>query len=346
MRVGLGYLNMAPAGDSATARALYADFLHDVRWAEDRGFAGIWVTEHHFSTYSLTSSPLILLAQAAAAAPRLRLGTSILVLPFWDPVRLAADVLTLDALSAGRFDFGIGRGYQPHEFLGFGRDAADNREIFAEAVDALEQLFTQEDRDFKGRHVRIDAPVTLLPRPTQQPHPPIWMAATSPESLRFAADRGFHFMLPAVTTYDQIVERRGWIDQAGGLPAGREFQVNRFVYLGDDAGRQRVVREIARQLQTSAALTNSVYPDAGAAPTPDQIDPAVEEKVRDILITGSADEVIDQFRALADVGISYVIAGFEFGYLNTETARHSRERFANEVLPHLADLTPSRPGSN
>ncbi|CAO5173238.1 Luciferase [Frankia sp. AiPs1] len=346
MRVGLGYLNMAPAGDSATARAIYADFLHDVRWAENRGFAGIWVTEHHFSTYSLTSSPLLLLAQAAAAAPRLRLGTSILVLPFWDPVRLAADVLTLDALSAGRFDFGIGRGYQPHEFLGFGRDAADNREIFTEAVDVLEQLFTQQDRDFKGRHVQIDAPVTLLPRPTQQPHPPIWMAATSPESLRFAADRGFHFMLPAVTTHDEIVERRAWIDQAGGLPAGREFQVNRFVYLGDDEGRERVVREIARQLQTSAALTNGVHPEFGAAPAPDQIDPAVEDKVRGILITGSADEVIDQFRALADVGISYVIAGFAFGYLDTETARRSRERFATEVLPHLADLTTTRAVQN
>ncbi|MCK9900265.1 luciferase [Parafrankia colletiae] len=340
MRVGLGYLNMAPAGDSATARSIYADFLHDARWAEDRGFAGIWVTEHHFSTYSLTSSPLLLLAQAAAAAPRLRLGTSILVLPFWDPVRLAADVLTLDALSGGRFDLGIGRGYQPHEFLGFGRDPADNREIFAEAVDVVVQLFTQEDGDFKGRYFQIDAPVTLLPRPTQQPHPPIWMAATSPESLRFAADQGFHFMLPAVTTFEEIVERRRWIEEAGGLPDGREFQVNRFVYLGDEEGRERVVREIARQLQTSAGLTNSVYPVLGAAPAPEEIDPAVEAKVRDILITGSADEVVDQFRALAETGITYVIAGFEFGYLDTGTARRSRELFATDVLPHLAEISP------
>ncbi|ABW12869.1 luciferase family protein [Parafrankia sp. EAN1pec] len=335
MRVGLGYLNMAPAGDAPTARALYADFLHDARWAQAAGFAGIWVTEHHFSTYSLTSSPLLLLAQAAVVAPTLRLGTSILVLPFWDPVRLAADLLTLDALSGGRLDVGIGRGYQPHEFHGFGRDPADSRAAFTEAVDLLQQLFTGHDERFAGRFHRIDTPVTLLPRPTQRPHPPIWTSATSPESLRFAADRGFHFMLPAGTTFPQVVERRRWIEEAGGLPAGREFQVNRFVYLGDEEGRAAVVREIARQLQTSAALTEGTGPVAGAAPAPERPDPAMEEKAREVLITGSASEVLEQFLALAETGITYVIASFAFGYLDLRVSRRSRERFAAEVLPRL-----------
>ncbi|MCM3923952.1 LLM class flavin-dependent oxidoreductase [Frankia sp. AiPs1] len=341
MRVGLGYLNMAPAGDSRTAQTIYADLLRDARWAQDSGFAGIWLTEHHFSTYGLTASPLLLLAQVAAAAPRLRLGTSVLVLPFWDPVRLAADVLTLDALSGGRLDLGIGRGYQPHEFLGFGRDRADNREIFTEAVEALQRLFTHEDSDFRGRFVRIDTPVTVLPRPTQQPHPPIWMAATSPDSLRVAAERGFHYMLPGLTTIEEIAQRRRWIEDAGGLPPGREFQVNRFVYLGDDDGRERVVREIVRQVQTSQALTNSVPPRAGIAPSTDDVDPALAAKVREVLVTGTAGEVIEQFRALADGGITYVIAGFSFGYLDAATARRSRERFAADVLPHLAALSPA-----
>ncbi|OAA19779.1 flavin-dependent oxidoreductase, F420-dependent methylene-tetrahydromethanopterin reductase [Frankia sp. EI5c] len=336
MRVGLGYLNMAPAGDAVTARDLYAGFLRDARWAQAAGFAGIWITEHHFSTYSLTSSPLLLLAQAALAAPGLRLGTSVLVLPFWDPVRLAADALTLDALSGGRLDLGIGRGYQPHEFLGFGRDPAENRAVFAEAVDLLQQLLTRPDEQFSGRFHQVNAPVTVLPRPAQQPHPPIWMAATSEESLRFAADRDFNFMLPAGTTFPQIVERRQWIEQAGGLPAGREFQVNRFVYLGDDEGREQAVREIARQLQTSAALAEGTHPGAGAAPTPATPDPAMEEKAREVLIAGSAPEVLERFRELAAAGITYVIASFAFGYLHPRVSQRSRRRFAAQVLPYLS----------
>ncbi|MFF2813568.1 LLM class flavin-dependent oxidoreductase [Streptomyces sp. NPDC058000] len=341
MRVGLGYLNMAPAGDAATAQATYDDFFHDVQWADDKGFAGIWVTEHHFSTYSLTSSPLLLLAKASALAPRLRLGTSILVLPFWDPVRLAADVLSLDALSSGRFDLGIGRGYQPHEFLGFGRNPEDNRAIFEESVDVVTQLFNRQDADFTGKFFRIDAPVTLLPRPTQQPHPPIWMAATSRESLAFAARHGFHFMLPAVTTYEQIVERRAWIEAetaaSGGL-GDREFQVNRFVYCGEDEeGRRAVVREIARQLQTSSALTRGTYPIDGDAPTPEHIDPEFEAKAEGVLVAGGPEEVLAEFRRLSDAGITYVIAGFSFGYLPKEVAQKSMERFAAEVLPHLGE---------
>ncbi|MFF7654293.1 LLM class flavin-dependent oxidoreductase [Streptomyces sp. NPDC007983] len=342
MRVGLGYLNMAPAGDAATTQATFDDFFQDVQWADDKGFAGIWVTEHHFSTYSLTSSPLLLLAKASALAPRLRLGTSILVLPFWDPVRLSADVLSLDALSSGRFDLGIGRGYQPHEFLGFGRNPDDNRAIFEEAVDVVMQLFTERDNDFHGKYTSIDAPVTLLPRPTQAPHPPIWMAATSRESLAFAARRGFHFMLPAVTTYEEIVQRRAWIEEEttaqGGL-GQREFQVNRFVYCGEDEeGRREVVREIARQLQTSAALTRGTYPVLGDAPAPTAIDPGLEAKAEGVLVSGSPEQVLAEFRRLAEAGITYVIAGFNFGYLRKEIAQKSMERFAAEVLPHLDGL--------
>lgn len=339
MRVGLGYLNMAPAGDAATAQATYDDFFHDVQWADDKGFAGIWVTEHHFSTYSLTSSPLLLLAKASALAPRLRFGTSIIVLPFWDPVRLAADVLSLDSLSSGRFDLGIGRGYQPHEFLGFGRNPEDNRAVFEESVDVITQLFNEEDKDFTGKFFRIDAPVTLLPRPTQQPHPPIWMAATSRESLAFAAKRGFHFMLPAVTTYEDVVERKAWIEEetaaTGGL-GDREFQVNRFVYCGEDEeSRREVVREIARQLQTSAALTRGTYPVDGDAPTPAAIDPEFEAKAEGVLVAGAPEKVLAEFRRLQEAGITYVIAGFSFGYLRKEIAQKSMERFAAEVLPHL-----------
>ncbi|PPK66168.1 LLM class flavin-dependent oxidoreductase [Actinokineospora auranticolor] len=341
MRVGLGYLNMAPAGDAATTAASHADLFHDVRWAQDKGFAGIWITEHHFSTYSLTSAPLLLLAKASAIAPGLRLGTSIVVLPFWDPVRLATDALTLDALTGGRFDLGIGRGYQPHEFLAFGKQVTQNRALFEEALEVIMRVFTTEDFTFEGEHFRVDAPMTVLPRPTQTPHPPVWMAATSRESLRTAVRRGFNPMLPAVTTLPEIHERRRWILEEGGDLDRVEFQVNRFVYCGEDAeSRELVVREIARQLMTSAGLTRGVHPVRGTAVTPDELDPAYLEKARGLLVSGSSDEVVARFRELVDAGITYVIAGFNFGYLPKEVALRSMETFASEVLPHVDRLSP------
>ena len=161
MRIGITYLGMSQGIDEETTRQKYNEFFQQVEWANDKGFANIWITEHHFSTYSISASPLVLLAKAAAVAPDLRVGTGILVVPLWDPRRLAADVSTLDAITDGRVDLGIGRGYQPHEFAGFGQDLSESRARFEESVDLIIRLLTEVDTRHAGTYYDINAPVTV-----------------------------------------------------------------------------------------------------------------------------------------------------------------------------------------
>ncbi|MFD5654884.1 LLM class flavin-dependent oxidoreductase [Streptomyces sp. NPDC127039] len=343
LRVGVGFLNLAPSPERSDAEALFTELFEDAVWADGAGFDGLWVTEHHFSTYSLTSSPLLLLAQVAALAPRLRIGTSVLVLPLWDPVRLACDVSTLDVLSGGRLDVGIGRGYQPHEFRVFGREPDDSRARYEETALVLRKLLSERDAFFAGAFHRIDAPATVLPRVAQRPHPPVWAAALSPDSVAFAVREGFHFMVnaampePAVLDHCRAVRRS--LAAVEVPEAEREIAVNRFVYVGTDpATRRLAVREVARQLATSRALAEGGVPLGGAAPYPRVEELGAEElaAAENLLVAGSADEVTRRLARLTEVGVSYVIAGFRFGRFPARAARESMRVFAQECLPRLS----------
>ncbi|QFZ19219.1 LLM class flavin-dependent oxidoreductase [Saccharothrix syringae] len=343
MRVGITYLSPSSDVDRATTAAKYRDFFDQVEWANGRGFSGIWITEHHFSTYSLSASPLVLLAKAAAIAPDLRIGTGILVLPLWDPRRLVADVSTLDVLSEGRFDLGIGRGYQPHEFLGFGRELADSRAAFTEHVDLITRLFTETDTTFRGEFYSVDAPVTVLPRPVQTPHPPIWLAAVSEESTRFAVERGFHHLGLALSTPAELAAQWRRIGELGAevgrSTEGVEFGANRFVYCSTDPeGRRAAAREVARQIQLSRTLAQGTEPVLGIAPHPAAIDPADEELAYQRLLAGTPDEIVEQLHEIADAGVTHVNAGFQYGALPDDVANASARLFADHVLPAVAEL--------
>ncbi|AEH09376.1 MULTISPECIES: LLM class flavin-dependent oxidoreductase [Protofrankia] len=349
MRVGINYLSPSTAIDQESTREKYRDFFDQVEWANDKGFTGIWITEHHFSSYSLSASPLLLLTKAAAIAPDLRLGTGILVLPLWDPVRLVADVSTLDAISDGRVDLGIGRGYQPHEFHGFGRDLANSREVFEESVELILQFLTRSETSFTGRYHHIDTTVTVLPRPVQTPHPPVWLAAATEESTAFAVRHGFHHLGLALSSPADLAERRRFIDSlAEQAPPGAtdtEFSANRFVFVGTDPdAREAAVREVARQLGASRALAQGGVPVDGVVPgLLGTVDPADEALARDRLVGGSPQEVLAQFVELAEAGVGYVNAAFQFGALPSDAAFASAKLFAAEVLPVLAEVAPTRP---
>ncbi|MGA4859477.1 LLM class flavin-dependent oxidoreductase [Streptomyces koyangensis] len=343
MDIGIAYLGASSSSGRAELISTYDDFFGEVRWAEGRGFSGIWITEHHFSTYSASSSPLLLLARAAMLAPSLRVGTSVLVLPLWDPARLVADVSTLDVLTGGRFDLGIGRGYQPHEFLGWGRDVAGSRGRFEESVELMLRLLTEEDVTFSGDHHRVAAPVTVLPRPVQSPHPPVWMAAVSAESVRYAARHGFHLLTPAAQTVGQLAVQSQLmataLRESGRDPAEHRVSTTRYVYCGADArGRDTARREAARQLQFSSLLAGGGIPYGGNHPAVDEVDPVLVEKADELLLAGEPDAVLEQLERLAGAGATQVIAGFRYGDMPRELARRSMELFAGQVLPYTKDI--------
>jgi alkanesulfonate monooxygenase SsuD/methylene tetrahydromethanopterin reductase-like flavin-dependent oxidoreductase (luciferase family) len=349
VHVGITYLSMSSSIDGATTAEKYRQFFDQVTWANGAGFSGIWITEHHFSTYSISASPLVLLARAATLAPDLRVGTGILVLPLWDPRRLAADVGTLDAITGGRFDLGIGRGYQPHEFGGFGTDLADSRATFEEHVGLLLRLFTEQEVTHDGAFYQVEEPVTVLPRPVQTPHPPVWLAAASPESTKFAVRNGFHHMGLALATPDELgaqwrsIER--FTAEAGRSTDDVAYSANRFVWIGTDPDERRAAaREVARQITVSRSLATGSAPATGVAPGfHAELDPADVALAEERLLGGTPDQVVEQLTAIAAAGVTHVNAAFEFGALPFTVAERSARLFAAEVLPAIAELNRPAP---
>ena len=206
-------------------------------WADDHGFDSIWLPEGHLRP-GATASPLVALAAIAAVTSRVRLGTTSLLISIHDPLRVAAEVATLDQLSNGRAILGVGRGFEPAMFKAFGIDPRDKRDRFDEALDAILATWREANRDGDA----------ALLRPLQQPHPPIWVAAFGPKGLSQAARRGLPYLASPIESFDALV--RNFADHAAQLPEGvakdsLPVAVMRTVHVARNAAEAQRVREAA-----------------------------------------------------------------------------------------------------
>ena len=192
-----------PAGDSLG----YQRYIDYVLHAEMLGFHSVFIVEHHFTGVGQVSASLNLLSYLAGRTTRMRLGTAVVVLPWHNPALLAEQVATLDLVSNGRFDFGIGKGYRPAEFKGFAMPIEEATERFDEALAFLRKAWGTDGRfSFQSKHWRFDD-VVIEPRTVQLPHPPLWMGAGSFESIRRAARQGYNLLLDQIAPVDLIIER-------------------------------------------------------------------------------------------------------------------------------------------
>lgn len=204
--IGLMFSFRNPAAWRRPFVDVYRDELATIEYAEALGYDTIWLTEHHFADDGYSPSLVTLAGAIAARTERVRIGFNLLLLPLHDAVRLAEDLAALDVLSNGRIDVGLGQGYAPHEFAGFGIDLADRLERFREGMDVMQGLWREETFSYEGKHYHVkDA--RLCPRPVQQPGPPMWIGATSLPGVRRAGRRGAHLLGLANTTLQREYEQ-------------------------------------------------------------------------------------------------------------------------------------------
>ena len=169
----------------------FRDYIEYNVEAEALGYQSIFSVEHHFTGWNQVSATLMLLMALAMRTKTLRIGTAVIVLPWHNPVLLAEQVATLDLLSGGRFDFGIGKGYRHSEFNGFQIAPEEAEARFEEAIEVMTRAWTSRERfSHRGRFWHFED-IVVEPPPAQQPHPPLWVAAGSEHSIRRAAARGF-----------------------------------------------------------------------------------------------------------------------------------------------------------
>ncbi|HJU17760.1 MAG TPA: LLM class flavin-dependent oxidoreductase [Stellaceae bacterium] len=314
----------------ADIAAVYARALDRIAIMDQTGFDAVWLAEHHFSDFSVCPSVHMVGTLAAARTKRLRIGTAVSLAPFYHPLRLAEEVALLDMLSGGRVNWGAGRGFARVEFDNFGVKPEESASRFRETVEIVLKAWTEERLSFAGQHFRFEG-VEVLPKPMQQPHPPVWLAATSEGSIAWAAGRGFSILMDPHSAHGEIAAKRRLYSErlaaAGFSEAGRDIPVARLVAI---AATPDEAAEIARR--GALWILNSYLgaqhrPVLSADLVPGGVDP-VARYLDAVILHGTPESVIEEIlRLREEIGLDYLLAA--------PLSHESFTLLAEQVLPRL-----------
>jgi alkanesulfonate monooxygenase SsuD/methylene tetrahydromethanopterin reductase-like flavin-dependent oxidoreductase (luciferase family) len=313
----------------------FFEFLDFNVEAEALGFHSSFSVEHHFSGWNQVSATLMLLAALAMRTKTLRLGTAVIVPPWHNPVLLAEEAATLDLLSKGRLDLGIGKGYRHSEFKGFQIAPEEAEARFEEALEVMRRAWTTRKRfSHKGRFWHFED-IVVEPPPAQTPHPPLWVAAGNPHSIKRAAARGFNLILDQYASPATLGERIAIYKserEANGLAFDpMQVAVARQLYVAKDAADKEAA--LVRQAQyTKRTVDVSRDP---SAKTGSHVLAYADRKgaTEENALYGTPDELAGMIEALSDAGVAYVLLTIAGG---VDQLRH----FARDVMPAFAlDVT-------
>lgn len=334
MKFGL-FGGAARGADQSGDSQSYRSFVDYVVGAEELGFDSLFLVEHHFTGAGQLSASMTLLSYLAGLTTSMRLGTGVTVLPWHNPVLMAEQAATVDVVSDGRLDFGIGRGYRPNEFHGFMVDPATAPTRYNEAIELILKSWTTRERwshDGEYWHYRD---ILVEPQPVQQPHPPIWVAAQSEASVRQAAVRGQSLMLDQFSDTRTIGERIAWYrdEQTRRGVASRPHQiaVTRGLLLVDDEAKR--TGEIERRLKAIAMLaaTARVPGEESEAPVVgSQMLDSSRDATEASTVIGTPEACVARLKELEAVGVDYVLFNDPWGGI--ERLRF----FAKEVMGAFA----------
>ena len=338
-----------PWPERNTPQSLYSDLLEQAVVGEELGFKAIWLAEHHFTRYGLGASSLVIASNIAARTTRIRLGTAVLIPPLHHPVRLAEDTATLDLLSDGRLDVGFGRGASTSEYGNFGVDHAESQTRYRETIEMVETLWTTRDCSIDGKYYSVEH-LNLVPTPLQQPHPPVYVAATrSVESLDFVASTGRRLIIGVVLdTPDAMDLLERFLDQAqsgGHSVQAADVPFFRYFYVAET--EEQAHRDAREALNWTLDINtwrrefsqgSEVYERiADYRQRRTELPPSYEYLAEHRAFIGTPDQCAEKIQALHDVGVRYFGCNFAFGGLDQQKQLKSMELFAREVMPRFID---------
>ena len=189
IRFGMWYDFRNPPAWKRPYDQLYNEIIDQIVWGEENGFDDIWLSEHHFIEDGYSPSLLPIAAAIASRTRKIHIGTSVVLLPFHNPVRMAEDAATVDVISGGRFELGVGVGYKVEEFESFAISSKERGARTNEGLEIIRRLWEGETLTFEGKYYTVTK-AKLTPEPIQQPRPPIWVGGFTPPALRRAAKYG------------------------------------------------------------------------------------------------------------------------------------------------------------
>ena len=326
LRFGVCYDFRNPPDSGVTDRALYAEVLEQVRWLDKIGADLVWFTEHHFVDDGYLPSWTPVAGAMAAVTDRVRFGTDICLLPFNHPVRLAEDLAVLDNLSGGRVELGVGMGYAPHEFRGFGLPVSRRVSLMDEGIEVLQRCFTGERFSYRGKRYQLED-VVITPGYVQEGGPPLWIAAMSEAGAVRAARYGTNFLPQGMRgrSFDP------WVDALradGRNPADHRVGIIRSVLVTDDRDTDWPLVRAAEKYRM--ALYQRFFEESGEGFG----DPA--DAIPQTWIVGDVQHCVDELKRFIETfGITDIVTMAVPPGLRAEQMSASLERLFREVVPRV-----------
>lgn len=346
-----------PITPESERKAIWS-YVDEAVLADQLGFDYVWVVEHHFlEEYSHSSAPDLFLSILAGRTEHIRLGHGVVtcVPEINNPIRVAERAAFLDVLSNGRLELGTGRSSTWTELGGFNANPDDTKKAWSEYVHVLPQMWSQERFSYDGTTFSMPERA-ILPRPVQQPHPPMWVAVSSPGTEIDAAERGLGWLGVNFSGYAAVEERiKGYREvianakPASGLVNDKVFLVN-FLYCHEDEEHALDVgSKLANKFQyladqnlhTREVVVTPAYQTFGGLPTVAHRDTAgdKERSVPEGACIGTPEQIIERVRRWGEVGVD----GVNFvvntaGSVGHEAVEASMRLFAEKVIPHCGDI--------
>ena len=339
MRFGLfGAAQAQRGGPDVDSAAGFNDYIEYLIEAEALGYHSSFIVEHHFTGFGQVSATLNLLSWVGAKTSTLRLGTAVLVLPWHNPVLLAEQAATVDLLSGGRLDFGIGKGYRHNEFAGFRIPMEQAGARFEESIDIITRAWTSNERfSFWGDYWSFDD-IIVEPPTHQKPHPPFWQGAGHAESIRKVAARGHNLLLDQFASIEETIHRfntykAAMLGNGFGFDPSQVGVARAFFVADTEAEKQAAVdRRITAQRRLHAI---SQRPDGNNTASIMAFSDTREASEESALY-GTPDEICGKIERLRAQGVDYILLN------GGGTSRQNLRRFAKEVMPHFRTEMASR----
>ena len=332
LRIGVCYDFRNPPDSGVSDQYLYGEIMEQVKWLDEIGADLVWFTEHHFVEDGYLPSWIPVASAMAAVTSHVRFGTDICLLPFNHPLRLAEDLAVLDNLSGGRVEVGVGMGYAPHEFRGFGFPVSRRVSLMNEGIEVLQRCFSGERFSYQGKRYQFED-VQISPGYVQQGGPPLWIAAMSEAGALRAARYDTHFLPQGIKkeSFDPWVDA---LKKSDRDPTGYRVGIIRSILVTDDRNTDwpviRATEKYRMQLyqRFSDEGGNTIRHDG--------------ELVPQTWIVGNVDECVEQLDAfIADFGITDIVSMAAPPGLRLVQMVGSLEKLFREVVPRLKSLQAS-----
>lgn len=328
--------------EAAPAAEVYSRALDIAQAAETLGFTKLWLAEHHFTNYAYTSRPLVLLSHIAAKTSRIHLGPAIVTVPLHHPLIVAEELATVDVLSGGRLEVGLGKGYQQYQYERLGMVKGEDEQGYVEAIEVIQRALHTTTFTYAGE--RFTIPTTRLYPQSLQPRVPFWLVVNSSnrESVAHATRANMNIFTGVLEPISRMIDVRiAYPDLFAAADPHLIVGTQRPVYVAENARDARDAVSASRWNGRASVLLRRNVADVHdgkivTRPLPNE--PSDEQLLDDYVVIGTPDECIRQLRRIqAGGGCNYFSCSFWFGELPHDRVMASMERFAKYVMPAFAD---------